>query len=71
MKRHGRKATMNLELTDAGKTEPGTVAVLTCKGNEENIPYCAGVDCPDWGDCHGDRLRGYTVIDWGGIGRYV
>lgn len=29
-----------------------------CYADNGNAPYCAGVDCAAWGDCHGDRLRG-------------
>ena len=37
---------------------------LPCMGTDETIPFCNGRDCPEWGDCHGDRLRGYSVSDW-------
>ncbi len=33
---------------------------VTCYGTEEEIPYCSGADCPEWEDCHGDKLRGYS-----------
>ena len=35
---------------------------LTCYGTDETIPYCNGRDCPEWGDCHGDRLRGFSDL---------
>ncbi len=34
---------------------------VTCFGTAEELPYCNGVDCPDWEDCHGDKLRGYSA----------
>ena len=49
---------MILELTDAeaanGDTRP------PCYGDSGDVPYCAGRDCPEWGDCHGDKLRGHS-----------
>jgi len=33
---------------------------VTCYGTEDEIPYCSGADCPEWEDCHGDKLRGYS-----------
>lgn len=30
-----------------------------CYADNGNAPYCAGRDCPEWGDCHGDKLRGH------------
>ncbi len=42
---------------DGGEPSGG----LTCHGTGETIPFCNGVDCPDWGDCHGDRLRGFSA----------
>ena len=33
---------------------------VTCYGTEDKIPYCSGADCPEWEDCHGDKLRGYS-----------
>lgn len=32
----------------------------TCYADGGDVPYCAGAACPDWGDCHGERLRGYA-----------
>lgn len=31
-----------------------------CYADNGNAPYCAGRDCPEWGDCHGDKLRGHS-----------
>ncbi len=42
---------------DGGEVADG----VTCFGTAEDVPYCNGVDCPDWADCHGDRLRGYSA----------
>ncbi len=46
-------------MTDA-ETD-GAEAGVTCHGTAETIPYCSGVDCVEWADCHGDRLRGYSL----------
>ena len=32
----------------------------TCYADNGDAPYCAGRDCPDWPDCHGDKLRGHS-----------
>lgn len=40
---------------------------FTCKGDGETLPFCNGVECPDWGDCHGDKLRGYSLLDYSGV----
>ena len=31
-----------------------------CYADNGNAPYCAGRDCPEWSDCHGDKLRGHS-----------
>ena len=31
-----------------------------CYGDSGDVPYCAGRDCPEWSDCHGDKLRGHS-----------
>lgn len=43
----------NRELAN-GDTRP------PCYADNGNAPYCAGRDCPEWGDCHGDKLRGHS-----------
>lgn len=32
----------------------------TCYVDGGDVPYCEGVQCPDWGECHGDKLRGHS-----------
>ena len=53
------------ELADG---EPVRREGVTCYGTADTIPYCNGVDCPDWRDCHGDKLRGYSesASNWRG-----
>ena len=40
--------------------EPVRREGVTCYGTDETIPFCNGADCPEWKDCNGDRLRGYS-----------
>lgn len=53
------------ELADG---EPVRREGVTCYGTAETMPYCNGVDCPEWKDCHGDKLRGYSesASNWRG-----
>jgi len=31
-----------------------------CYADNGDAPYCAGADCREWGECHGDKLRGHS-----------
>ena len=31
-----------------------------CYADNGDAPFCEGAQCPDWGDCHGDKLRGHS-----------
>ena len=46
------------ELADG---EPVRRGGVTCYGTAEDVPYCSGADCPEWEDCHGEKLRGVFV----------
>ena len=46
------------ELADG---EPVRRGGVTCYGTAEEVPYCCGTDCPEWKECNGDKLRGYSA----------
>ena len=66
--KHGEKRAAEIiaeraEVPDAAELadgEPVRRGGVTCYGTAEDVPYCSGVDCPEWEDCHGDKLRGYS-----------